>query len=428
MSTNENLTPSDDQAITIQPSGIAAYPGSGDWIQAGSEEAGQTSLSGLAALHAIRRHLLLVLSMGLVCATVAAILLYITFPVKYKATAVLQLAPSTPRILGKTNADQAQQVMNEFEIFRDSQASLIKTNWIMIAALRDPDLKNRECIRKQDEKHDAIQWLTEEIRVDFPAKNGGVMYISATEPDPQDAMSIVNSVMRAYMAEFGDIDRVKQEHRLAELQRIHSEKEVEVRRKREELKQEFQNAGGLDEEGMRARTQLAISTYAEFQREFQRMKSEKRVLDGKLTDAKKTLADLQEAEIPEADVVMLLNNNLVYRDLKSREAMLTAIDRVHNYAAAPGTKEPAGFGRTKAELEAAKAQIQELEDHSRDMVRGAKRIALKTEINHLESQVDVAAGQIAAFEKEVEKKSHRRRRRREEYDHRANGEGRRRKP
>ena len=114
---------------------------------------------------------------------------------------------------------------------------------------------------------------------------------------------------------------------------------------------------------------------------------------------------MQDAEIPEADVVLLLNNNPVYRDLQSRIAMLAGIDRIHNIAAAPGTKEPAGFGRTKAELEAAKAQLQELEDHSRDLVRGAKRIALKAEISHLESQVDISTGQIAAFEKEVEKKA-----------------------
>ena len=43
MSTNENLTQSDEQAITIQPSGIATYPGSGDWIPAGGNEPRKTS-------------------------------------------------------------------------------------------------------------------------------------------------------------------------------------------------------------------------------------------------------------------------------------------------------------------------------------------------------------------------------------------------
>ena len=227
------------------------------------------------------------------------------------------------------------------------------------------------------------------------------------------------------MEEVVDSDQLQRETRLSELQKIHAEKEVEVRNKREQLKRELENVGAAEDETMKARVQLAVSIYTEFQREFQRMKSEHRMLVGKLAEAKKTYGELQDVEIPEADVVLLLNNNPVYRDLKSRIAMLAGIDRIHNIAAAPGTKEPAGFGRTKAELEAAKAQLQELEDHSRDLVRGAKRIALKAEISHLESQVDIAAGQIAAFEKEVEKKANEADAVGQEFDHRTNGEGRR---
>ena len=45
MSSNESLTQSDEnpseQAITIQPSGMTAYPGSGDWMPAGGNEPAQ---------------------------------------------------------------------------------------------------------------------------------------------------------------------------------------------------------------------------------------------------------------------------------------------------------------------------------------------------------------------------------------------------
>ena len=45
MSTNESLMQSDEnsseQAITIQPSGIAAYPGSGDWMPGGGNDPAQ---------------------------------------------------------------------------------------------------------------------------------------------------------------------------------------------------------------------------------------------------------------------------------------------------------------------------------------------------------------------------------------------------
>ena len=58
-------------------------------------------------------------------------------------------------------------------------------------------MKNRACIRREDEKHNAIAWLTGEIHVDFPGKNNaGIMQVSATEPDREDAAAIVNAVVR----------------------------------------------------------------------------------------------------------------------------------------------------------------------------------------------------------------------------------------
>ena len=421
MSTNESLTQSgeipSEQAITIQPSGIAAYPASGDWMSAGGTDPSQEGAGGLAVLHAVRRHWLLALSTGLACAAVTGAVIYLLLPVRYKATAYLQLSPSTPTLLGNSTADQSQQVMNEFEIFRDTQASLIKTEKVITAALRDPGLKGLQCIAQADERHDAIQWLIDAIHVEFPGKNGGVMLVSATEPQDKidsslppgkPAAAIVNAVVKAYMEQVVEADKAKRELRLNELNTIHADKGEEVRKKREQLKREQEAIGAADEQTMAARTQLAVSMYSEFQREFQRMKSEQRILVGKLQETERTLDEMQAdqagAEIPEVDVVMLLNPNPVYRDLQSRLAMLQGFARIHSNAIAPGTKLPAGFNRTQADYEGTKAQIDALQEQTRKMVHDSKLIALKQEKSHLKSELDIYAGQITAFEKEVEKK------------------------
>ncbi len=179
MSTIENLTPSDEnsaeQAITIQPSGITAYPGSGDWMQSGGNDAAQGASGAFALLHAVRRHWLVILSSGLACAAVVGCLvLFVFYPPAYKAEAYLKLEPAMPTILAKPTAEQSQQIQNEFEIFRSNQQDLIKNPYVIQAALRDPKLKNRKCISVQDDNHNAIGWLTNEIRVDM-SKIGGIM-------------------------------------------------------------------------------------------------------------------------------------------------------------------------------------------------------------------------------------------------------------
>ena len=142
-----------------------------------------------------------------------------------------------------TKADQAQQVMNEFDIFRENQQQLIKNRFVIKAALRDPNLNNRACIAEQDAKHNAEAWLTNEIHADFQTKNASLMTVSATELDPQDAAAIVNAVVGAYWNEVVMAEQRERRIRLNELTEITHKKEAEVRTKREQYKQELANIG-----------------------------------------------------------------------------------------------------------------------------------------------------------------------------------------
>ncbi len=372
-------------------------------MSAGANDPAQDAGNGLSLVHALRRHSLMVVSIGLVCAATTGGLLYAFLPVKYSAEAVLQLAPSMPRVLNK-GADSEQSYMNEFEVFRNDQAALMKARWVMIAALRDPNLKGRACVRREDDRHNAIQWLTNAISVDLPTKNTGIIKVSATETDKDDAAAMVNAVVGAYWSEVVYSDRKRRENRLTELGKIRSEKEIQVRTKREQLKRELEQIGASDEETMKARAQLAVSVYADFQREFQQMKMEKRSVDGKFKETKESLDKLSSAQIPGTEIVMLLNTDPAYRDLKLRIQNLQGVDRQHIFAAAPGVRIPAGFGRAKAELDAAKEQIANLEKDAREMAYGAKRIALEIELQHLQSRAEIMDAQVKSFEKEVEKK------------------------
>ena len=105
---------------------------------------------------------------------------------------------------------------------------------------------------------------------------------------------------------------------------------------------------------MGARIQLTISLYADFERQFQGMRAEHRVLLGRLQEAKRTLTDLPSAEIPETEVLVALNTNPMYRDLTSRLGFLEQMKRIHEHAALPGTKDPPAYMRTKADYDSTK--------------------------------------------------------------------------
>ena len=113
-------------------------------------------------------------------------------------------------------------------------------------------------------------------------------------------------------------------------------------------------------------------------------------------------ADEAGTEIPEVEMVAILNGDLLYRDLRSRLAILEM--KLRTNTAAPGAKQPAGPDQTKAEFEVTQAQLEKLREQARKMIHQAKVTALKQEKRRLSNELNIAAGQITAFEKEVENK------------------------
>ena len=233
---------------------------------------------------------------------------------KYTATACLLVERHEPHILPRA-AEKDDPA--EFEGYRATQMQLFKSPYVLIAALRDHKVQKQPSIIREEARHHAVAWLGEEIRVKCPDEKTGVLTVSLTSSDADEAAVLVNAVVAAYINEVVNLDRQQRRERLGVLQKIYAEKEEEVRIKRQQLKQELENIGAGDEQSMAARTQLATSMCFECEREFQRMRAEHRFLLGQCKVATMTLEGLHNFEIPQIQVAALLNNNPMYHDLQN---------------------------------------------------------------------------------------------------------------
>ena len=187
----------------------------------------------------------------------------------------------------------------DFECFRATRMQLVKLPNVLIAALLgDPKVPKQPSIQREQARHRALKWLGNEIRVDCPDQRSGILTVSLTSSDPNEAAVLVNAVVSAYMNEFIDVDRRRRRERLSDLQMILAEKEDEVRSKREDLKRQLENFGAGDDQNAAARKQLAVSMCLDCQREFQKMRAEYRVLRGKLTETRRALEELEKRRNP----------------------------------------------------------------------------------------------------------------------------------
>ena len=211
MSTQENPLQEtefdSEQAITIQPSGIAPYAGAADWPANGETDPAQSGTLGLdTVLHSLRRHWLVMFTLGIAASAVVATAVWLALKPKYEAEAVLYLQPVQPTVLNHPVGDETERVADEFNIFRNTQAGLLKGRPVFVAALRNQKMKNLPSILYQDARHKTIPWLTLTIQV-TQDKNSGLMRVTASLPDAKEAATIVNAVVGAYMDEVVNKDR-----------------------------------------------------------------------------------------------------------------------------------------------------------------------------------------------------------------------------
>jgi hypothetical protein len=410
MSTQENplesaeLVP--EQAITIQPSAITPYTGGAEWPTTGEHDPAHAGNLGLdALLHSLRRYWLVMFCTGVAAAALAVVGVWLAIKPKYEAEAVLTLAPAQPVILHNPGGEDSDRVADEFNIFRGTQALLLKQRFVFMAALRNPKMKNLQSILREDARHKTIPWLTSVVQVNLE-KNSGIMRVTAALPDPSEAAIIVNAVVAAYMDEVVNRDQGKRRDRLDSLTAVSAQKEEEVRKLREDLKREMESLGVGDEQAASQRGQMAVQIYAEYQRELQKMRFDRTTLQGKKLEDETLLKTLtgnspEDYKVSESEIAIVLINNPVYHELLPRQQMLQQAVTAAMKLRVPGSREAPSFSQARAQLEATDASIQQLKAKAEMQVREAKRIELERELRRLDTEIGIATDQVESFAKEV---------------------------
>ncbi len=144
-------------------------------------------------LHALRRRWVLAVGMGLVIAAAAAITLWFVFPESSSATALFEVRQEQDSIV----RDAVQRSTQDFEILKKTQLALLKSKFLLTAAIRDPGVASLSILAGERDKE---EWLQENLQVEFP-HNGEILSISLTGSPPEDLVRLVDAVAEAYKRE-----------------------------------------------------------------------------------------------------------------------------------------------------------------------------------------------------------------------------------
>lgn len=147
--------------------------------------------NGLKVLTYLRLHWLLILFCGTLVGGVGAYVAWDMMASKFESTSLLQVS-SVPLTLGSQSANQPR---TEFSTYVKTAAQLLKSDYVMNAALRD--IKDLPTIKLQKEP---IKFLDEEVLVNW-SDGSEVVRVTFKGHNPNDVKRIVDSVQRAFMTE-----------------------------------------------------------------------------------------------------------------------------------------------------------------------------------------------------------------------------------
>lgn len=223
-----------------------------------------TGLTPMSLLSALRRRVWLAVGFGSLLAAAAATLIWVFMP------------PPKPRVSAKMYmTGSVKGTLFEHpdpQISQQSQIALIRSQLVLAAALRSPDISKLDLVRQQEEP---LDWLSKELVVDYPNGNEIVrIYLITTLV--QDGIKIVDSVKSAYLNEIVNTSTNARKERLDRLQSLQARSQENLKRKQSVVRKLAEAVGSTKPENVAIQQQLIQEQHATAQREFIKIQSDLR--------------------------------------------------------------------------------------------------------------------------------------------------------
>jgi capsular exopolysaccharide synthesis family protein len=396
---SQTLEQSSPQSTALLPS-EGAEPYSGEWngVPALAQPAAPTGPELSVFLHAFRRHWLLALGIGLVCAVIAGPVVWFSIGTVYTASAVLRVDMQEKTLLGGVSGEDREK----FEIFKATQKESLLGRLVLLAALRKPEVFKIPEVQEQQQIGDPADWLQKLVSVTFPGR-AEIMDVSVARRDKHEAAVLVNAVVDSYITEVVNAEHEKKRQQYGKLETAHAEKDQQIRNKRQELKNLALSYGTSAEPEMIAQKQkLLTDELSLYRQELARRQFEAGKLECDLVAQQALQKNVDTAPVPAEEADLAVNADPVARQV-SLELGLKKQDQMYNdTATSPNSKNKYAvrYGR---ELEMLQKQYDGRLHELKEKIRERKHSVIAAEIIRLQTLLEITTKQQNEMAATVEK-------------------------
>lgn len=283
------------------------------------EAALQRQSSPLSAyLHALRRRWFLASSLGFICAVCAAAAVWLLNGGRYTAMTQFRVAAS---LEARVFDDRGAIRRDDFEIYKKSQEQYVKSDYVLIAALRNEEIKSLPIVRQQN---DPVRWLAENVKVAFPG-DAEIMIIGLTTDSPESAALLAASVAKAYLDDVVNQERTRQTSHYQDIQSELTKKKAALEDTRARLQVLIKELGPVDPQALSNEQRFAQEAWQAMRRELitaqnevGRLTAELQQKQAQLQLSSEASGDAALAVVTDLELESELARDLIYGDLRGR--------------------------------------------------------------------------------------------------------------
>lgn len=356
-----------------------------DWgpVSAYARGHGHAPADPSAYFHAVRRHWFVGLLLGVILASACGVGVWFLLPKHYTAKSLIQIKMAEPSILD----ERKPYFQQEYTVYKATQAQLIKSRLVLMAALRKPGIASLAICER--EKNDPITWLQDELNVFFPG-DSEIMEVSLTDNQRTEVAQVVRAVVDAYLSEIVDTDKNANARELANLEELSASKDREIRNLRTTLKQLADEVGTADREMLHMQLQFETSQLTNLKALAAKAQMELHMLQGELTVKRQALARLDKSPVNTLELEKMKLNDPLCREIQKKLSDLQMVAAQAVGKAKPGAND--SFSRQIVEqINSLQAELNAQLTHLSEILTDAMRNEIKEEIEDLSVRVEVAA-------------------------------------
>jgi polysaccharide biosynthesis transport protein len=254
-------------------------PSSNPPTRLGTTSGGRSSRSAKAngfdarqGLVALRRRWLLITVLGIIVAAIAGASVWFFLPLgSQTAMRTLYIASVAPAV-----AFESREKTTDFNTFKQTQVSLVRSRLVLNVALRSPKVAN---LRILETVPDHVEWLEREVRVNF-GSSPEILQISmqGSVEEMKELSLLVDAVTAAYLKEVVDVEADKHKARVFLLKDIAGRYDKRLKNIRSSMRKLREQLGTGNAESVILKQQMAQREYEQVSRELTGRRSEMRSL------------------------------------------------------------------------------------------------------------------------------------------------------